>query len=523
MFVQLCAGMDCIWPRFSGLGGERARHLCLSNSLSPASWGPPSSHLHGQRVGMFISSAFLSDCIIHLVTSSSVNMQIRTNNATLAVHILQGAHQLCPDDPVTLNELGVAALALDNMAEALHYFKSAVRLVSQFEGNYKYTDSEEILCNYGTCLRRVDRLEEALVVYQRCCTMNPRSAENHANVGFTLHLLGRFDEAIECYHAVLGFEPAHAFCSEMLNNAIEDSLSLAGPNDKGPVGLLFGSSESENIRQSNNDASEGMILSPLNGEKIFSAASFAKRELKSSTADDTANEHHFPASDNSALMDSMRSVKHVGFHEMSGMTGGNNASMAGSISGIGFHLNRSNEPETPFSSAGSVCPFPGFGMPSTGAASRTRPELTPDGSIDGKMQSPTAPTGRAGAEYSPYSYLLAVGGARRVSLNANKSVAFADDVGYESYSREQRGSGSADASPAPSSETSGPVRGTDLSGVYSDTSGRTDESRTEFELCGALDDHSASFQSSPSVMSFSRVTGNLSWSADRDASRDSDR
>ncbi|CAM9179956.1 unnamed protein product, partial [Ectocarpus fasciculatus] len=147
---------------------------------------------------------------------------IRTNNVTLAVHILQGALQLCPDDPITLNELGVAALSLSSPEEALHYFELAVRVVSQFEGNYKYIDSEEILCNYGTCLRRANRLQEALLIYQRCLAMNPRSTENHANVGFTLHLMRRFGEAIEYYHTVLGFEPAHAFCSEMLNNAIED-------------------------------------------------------------------------------------------------------------------------------------------------------------------------------------------------------------------------------------------------------------------------------------------------------------
>jgi hypothetical protein len=477
--------------------------------------------------------------------------QIRTNNVTLAVHILQGAHQLCPDDPITLNELGVAALALDDLGEALQYFKSAVRMVSQFQGNYKYIDSEEILCNYGTCLRRSNRLDEALVVYQRCLAMNPRSTENHANVGFTLHLMRRFGEAIECYHTVLGFEPAHAFCAEMLNNAIEDSLSLAGPRDRGPVGLLFGGGEEGGVQGS--EGVEDMVLSPLDGAKMFSGQSFIAAELTDeksgvcgSAGGDSARPHVlFP--DNSALMESMQSESggRGGFLAGAGMAsqggGDNSGAMTGkgSVSGADFHLHNAGsiQPETPFSgSTGSVCPFPGFGMPSTGAASRVRPDSTPTGSNrrphsgGGIVESPI---GRAGpgetgaAEYSPYSYMLAVGGTRRVSLNANKSVAFSDALPQDSQAGESSsssllaglaaaGQGSPDG--ALDSSDHSHIRGADLSGIYSE---QTEESRTEFEMCGALDDQSSSFQSgSPSVLSFSRVTGNLSWSADMDASRD---
>lgn len=440
-------------------------------------------------------------------------IQIRTNNVTLAVHILQGALQLCPDDPITLNELGVAALSLSSPEEALHYFELAVRVVSQFEGNYKYIDSEEILCNYGTCLRRANRLQEALLIYQRCLAMNPRSTENHANVGFTLHLMRRFGEAIEYYHTVLGFEPAHAFCSEMLNNAIEDSLSLVGPRDTGPVNLVFGGeieSEHPGFSYSDMDGAE-MELSPLVSKTALG------HPLDQTFGVDAKSVRHSTNVDVSLLGDSVHGESHVRFQDESDHA-------MGTASGRNFRMMDSSlEPETPFSTSGSVCPFPGFGVPSTGATARVRPEATPAS----RLQQTTSPsdsdfprnqlgstfrsggTGNADAsavEYSPYSYINALGGARRVSLNVNRMAGFA-----ESGIQDDHG-GAADMSTHSTSVASSAshVRGTDLSGIYSE---QTDESRNEFALCGDIGD---SFQSSPSVMSFSRVTGNLSWSQDGD-------
>ncbi len=42
-------------------------------------------------------------------------MQIRTNSVSLALHLLWGALDYAPRDPVLLNELGVAFLRLDRL------------------------------------------------------------------------------------------------------------------------------------------------------------------------------------------------------------------------------------------------------------------------------------------------------------------------------------------------------------------------------------------------------------------------
>lgn len=59
-----------------------------------------------------ISNSFLIATYVSIDIDRSYHSQLRTNSSTLAIHILQGALRLCPDDPVTLNELGVSSMAL---------------------------------------------------------------------------------------------------------------------------------------------------------------------------------------------------------------------------------------------------------------------------------------------------------------------------------------------------------------------------------------------------------------------------
>jgi len=90
--------------------------------------------------------------------------------------------------------------------------------------------SDEVLSNYATCLRRLDRYTEALTWYERCLAYEPNCASTHAHIGFTLHLSGRFEEAIDSYHRSLTLQPNHAFCSDMLSRALTD-MSAYDVND----------------------------------------------------------------------------------------------------------------------------------------------------------------------------------------------------------------------------------------------------------------------------------------------------
>ena len=81
----------------------------------------------------------------------------------------------------------------------------------------------QIYCNYATVLRRLGRFERALQWYSLSIAEEPHDHDTHAAIGYTFHLLRRFDEAIASYHRALALHPSSAFCAEMLCHALEDT------------------------------------------------------------------------------------------------------------------------------------------------------------------------------------------------------------------------------------------------------------------------------------------------------------
>lgn len=180
---------------------------------------------------------------------------IRTNFVPLAQHMLQSALQICPNDAGLLNELGVVHLKLNQMDLAIAYLELAVQRLSeqrqaakdsnaestypQFNGesrlasvssaniSFRKTCGFEVFCNYATALRKCGRFDDALYWYDKCLATNPKDAQTHASIGFTYHLMQRFDLAINSYHQALALQPKLGFCSDMLTRAMEDISSYS--------------------------------------------------------------------------------------------------------------------------------------------------------------------------------------------------------------------------------------------------------------------------------------------------------
>ncbi len=91
-------------------------------------------------------------------------------------------------------------------------------------------------------LRKLNRLDEALEWYSLCLVINPTDAGLHANIGFTLHLSGRFNEAISEYHHSLALQHS-PFCADMLTRAMKDVVAHGSTEDL--LGFDTGSREGE--------------------------------------------------------------------------------------------------------------------------------------------------------------------------------------------------------------------------------------------------------------------------------------
>jgi len=162
---------------------------------------------------------------------------VRTSNFSLALHVLVEARTRSPTDATVLNELGVVYMQLNRLQEAMKHLRKAAELITSPSRTARRGGKEaggivEILSNYGTCLRKSGMLEQALEWYQRCLSYAPNDPMTHANMGFTLHLSRRFDEAVDQYHRALSLQPAFSFCADMLTQVLSDMSSFPASSAK---------------------------------------------------------------------------------------------------------------------------------------------------------------------------------------------------------------------------------------------------------------------------------------------------
>lgn len=166
---------------------------------------------------------------------------LRTNHLTLAQHFLTSAYKASGGggDPLCLHELGVAAYQRCDYNMAMEWFTRALRVSArQLQGSDKCLTVEDAmeachdafweptLFNLGHCHRRMRQFDKAAVCFEKCLALCPGGASSLSALGFTKHLQGDIDGAIEIYHQALSRKPDDPFSSEMLSRALEEALTI---------------------------------------------------------------------------------------------------------------------------------------------------------------------------------------------------------------------------------------------------------------------------------------------------------
>lgn len=85
----------------------------------------------------------------------------------------------------------------------------------------------QILCNYGTALRKCNKLEDAVFWYSKCLALDPLDVNSHNGIGFTYHLMQNFQMAVMSYHKALSIQSNSKLTAQLLNQVMEDSKYYA--------------------------------------------------------------------------------------------------------------------------------------------------------------------------------------------------------------------------------------------------------------------------------------------------------
>lgn len=163
----------------------------------------------------------------------------------------QQALEQNPEDPETQNLLGVALFQQGRGNEALAFSNSAARLrpesvsirvnaghvccatrhyreaLDHYRAALKLGNAgEELLNNFGMCLKECGYLDEAIGIYDRLLESNPRHAEGWNNLAAVHLTAGRAGEAERCVRQALALRPDFPRAEKNLSRVLAAMVPL---------------------------------------------------------------------------------------------------------------------------------------------------------------------------------------------------------------------------------------------------------------------------------------------------------
>ncbi|KAF2865803.1 hypothetical protein BDV95DRAFT_506517 [Massariosphaeria phaeospora] len=184
---------------------------------------------HDQAISAYSTAARLFQGT-HLPQLFLGMQNLQLNNLSLAHEYLNTAYELCENDPLLLNEMGVVYYHEDQLHDAINMFRRALVISETNEA-----DPDAWLptrTNLGHALRRNNQLDEALATFESVLRHGTKDAGIFTAKGLVLLELGRSWEAVIALHEALAVTPQDPTATDLLNRALdinESEAAFLGP------------------------------------------------------------------------------------------------------------------------------------------------------------------------------------------------------------------------------------------------------------------------------------------------------
>jgi anaphase-promoting complex subunit 6 len=150
---------------------------------------------------------------------------LRNNNIMQAQRQFEQAQAICGTDPLVLNEIGVALYREKKYEEAATVLANGLALAQEQRDDNPET-WEPTMFNLAHAYRKLGDYDSAVMYYEQCLSICPAKASTYTALGFTRHLQGDYDQAIDCYHKALGLDSEDLFATQMLQKALADRVTM---------------------------------------------------------------------------------------------------------------------------------------------------------------------------------------------------------------------------------------------------------------------------------------------------------
>lgn len=157
----------------------------------------------------------------------------RMDTLSLAEEYFMMAYDICPTDPLLLNELGVVYYKKTDFLKAKTYLKKAYEAINASKSESKSWIS--VYSNLGHTYRKMGDEERALKCFKTVLENWKPTANIWCSLGFIYMKMKKMEKAIEALHNALALDPPNQTAQQLLKAALDINVHVVLDNDH----LLF--------------------------------------------------------------------------------------------------------------------------------------------------------------------------------------------------------------------------------------------------------------------------------------------
>lgn len=161
---------------------------------------------------------------IHLPNLFLGMQYMALNTLSLAEEYFTLSYDICPQDPLLLNEMGVMYFKRNDLQKAKKFLKRALEAVEELDPTSK--TSVSIQMNLAHAYRRLGENERAIKCFKSVLKVSNKSSDTYCSLGFLYLKTKQLQKAIDHFHTALALRPSNSAAQELLLHALELNVSM---------------------------------------------------------------------------------------------------------------------------------------------------------------------------------------------------------------------------------------------------------------------------------------------------------
>ncbi|CAL9730217.1 anaphase-promoting complex subunit Cdc16p [Monosporozyma unispora] len=154
---------------------------------------------------------------------------MNSNTLSLAEEYFNLSYDICPTDPLLLNEMGCLYYKKEEFDKSKKYLNRALEEIKDVSPTSKTAIS--IQTNLGHTYKRLGENERAIKCFRFILEDSEKDSDVYCTLGFLYLKTNQLEKAIDYLHKSLAARPSNKYASDLLQHALELNVSVALNSD----------------------------------------------------------------------------------------------------------------------------------------------------------------------------------------------------------------------------------------------------------------------------------------------------